>query len=130
MTIWRPSISQWIPKAVNTHIVYTYCFSTGSNVSRTPLNVTFIRTLSVLLIIFVDTGFVHRIHNLRAYTQTYQVVTPSTGQFPSALLRFRTYVFHAIPHRTFSCGSKAPNTATLYLQFRPLTVRPVACSIY
>jgi len=83
-----------------------------------------------LLIFFVETGFVPRIHNLRACAQLCQFVILSIWQFPSALLLLCTYVVHAIPHPAFSCGSKALSTAPSYLQFRPLTVRPVAYSIY
>jgi hypothetical protein len=53
--IWRMRFACWITKATDTHSEYvigpTYCFSTATMVSRTRLNVTFIRvrTLPVLL---------------------------------------------------------------------------------
>jgi hypothetical protein len=130
MTIWRMRLTDtWGYKHTLT-MCNTYCFTTASNVVRTRLSVTFICTLPVLLIIFVDNGFVHRSHKLRAHTQTCRVVILSKWQLPCALLRSHTYVFHAIPLRTFSRGSRAPSTAPSCLQFWPLPVRPVAYGIY
>ena len=52
MTIWRMRISCWEPKATNTlRICNTYCFSTGTTVTRTRFYVTFMLTLPVFIVI-------------------------------------------------------------------------------
>jgi len=50
MTVWHMRFACWIAKATRTLTIRnTYCVSTATMVARTRLNVTFIRTLPVLL---------------------------------------------------------------------------------
>jgi len=56
--IQRMRIACWITKAINTHSQYaTHCFSMGTMVARTLLDITFIRKLAVLY--FTPNPFLH-----------------------------------------------------------------------
>jgi hypothetical protein len=55
--IWRMRVACWVNEATDTHtlrICNISCFSTTTTVSRSCLNITFICTLSVSLMYYID----------------------------------------------------------------------------
>jgi hypothetical protein len=69
MTVWRMRIACWITNATITRSQYLIfnCFPTATVVTRTRLNITFIRTLPVLFNFFitvVPNTVLYRVSNL------------------------------------------------------------------